>query len=159
MIFDVRCDSTELEFFEICSMSKKSKYSEFLDLVDLEPGLFICQNSDQKEKFIEASKNAGFCIVETEKDLLKQISKSRRAVFLVQNNFTKTVFDIAVQFAGSIGLIQLMDRKEMKLQDLYFDKEDARLVFVGTEKEIANIQASFPFLDKVGLVERGAYAS
>ncbi len=100
------------------------------------------------------SKSHGYQIASNPKELLEGLKNKQATSFIIDKNFTKSIYDITVQYAGSLGLIQYMEKESMELEDIYFDKEEAQLLFIATEQEIKEIENKFPFLDKIALVER-----
>ena len=142
-------------------MSMSSKYKEFFEYSDGAAKLLI---ADEKLAAKTLAESVGYWVASTPNELVTKLGQGISVAYILNNkNAQSQIYSIVSQFSGSLGLIQFMDKETMKLRDVYFDKEKASLLLIGTEAEVKELQTNFPILSQVGLTEHfcsgGGYAA
>ncbi|MCX6809110.1 MAG: hypothetical protein NTW50_05615 [Candidatus Berkelbacteria bacterium] len=118
-----------------------------------EIGALVYKN-EKKRQALESLQAAGFLITADWRSVVLALNENKKVVFGLPKEFEKEVYDLLAQIIARPGIVEIIDKTEMKKFRADFLVEEARLLLLISEENLENAEKNYQILAKVGLVER-----
>ena len=148
------------------SFSDENEYTDFLVHFESqsELGLVICKETSDLEIVKNGLLKDRYQLYPPENEysdlkIAQALCRNEKVLIVLDNDLTKTnndlpYYNLIVQFSGSPGIIQHVNKETFKAKLYEFDTNVAKLLILVSENNLKQLEKKYPIRDKVGLIFR-----
>lgn len=116
-----------------------------------EVSLIIAKNKEEIQETIKALTNTGYGQISEVKDIFRLITQTAKILIVINNDFSKDIYDFIVQYPT--GQIEIYNKDKLKSETVTPIYKDVSIIVVSDDETIK--KSKFPILEKIGLTYRG----